>query len=505
MNIDFINQIFYPFFCFAVLTSILGYGTILNKYNNINDVFFNLKNLIFIQGLILISLFSIIINFFIPISNYLTILIILIGSVIYLNYFVKLKDKKKEIIFISFVVILSFIFSFYAGVNDDFVYHYETIKNFKNKSIFEISHHRMISYNSNWLFLNSIITIDYLTSTIFILASLMYAILIYDTHNLYLKNLKKYNFFVGILSFFILIFFLGVLNKYKDFGTDIPGVIILSYILIIIIYFIFDKKIKYTNNIFFLLLLLISFSFVIKITNSLILIYFLLIIFYFNFRLINLKHIFFSSLLPLLWIIQNYNISGCLIWPIEFTCFKNNDLAINEYYLIESFAKGDIATSIKVNGFDWINTWLVNHSKKLIETYLVFSLIIFLPILYFLITNKKIRGYFLNDYLNTLKNLNFIILILIVIISNLIWFLYAPAYRFGLFYNFSLIIFLALPLWLTLLRNNYKFIYKYCRIITLIVFIYIIITNISKFNWYLERFEIWPPIKDNELISRKIS
>ena len=95
--------------------------------------------------------------------------------------------------------------------------------------------------------------------------------------------------------------------------------------------------------------------------------------------------------IPLLWFFQNYIISGCLIWPIQFTCFSNNELAIKEFYLIESFAKGDIATQINVSGFDWIFTWLINHSKKLVETYLVFILILLFPILYFLSKSKNSR------------------------------------------------------------------------------------------------------------------
>ena len=59
-----------------------------------------------------------------------------------------------------------------------------------------------------------------------------------------------------------------------------------------------------------------------------------------DFKQINYKLLFslciISLLLPLLWFFQNYIISGCLIWPIEITCFANNDLALNEYYLIES-------------------------------------------------------------------------------------------------------------------------------------------------------------------------
>lgn len=505
MSLYFINQILFPFFSICFLISILGYGFILNQYFRLDDNFFYLKNLIFIQGLILVSFFSIIINFFIPISNLITMLITIGGLIFYFFYFLKLKTKSKEIIFIISVIILSFILSFYAGVSDDFVYHFETIKNFKNHNIFEITHHRMISYNSNWLFLNAVFSIDYFYSTIFIISSLIYGILIYDTYHLYIHSFKNKNFYVGLVSFFILIFFLGVINKYKDFGTDIPGSIISFYILIIITYFIFDNKVKNVNKTLVLIYLLAIFSFVIKITNSLVFLYFFLIIYKINFRTLNYKYFLIISLLPIFWFFQNYNISGCLIWPIEVTCFSNNKLAMYELYLIESFAKGDIAASMNTNGFEWITVWLQNHSNKLIETYLIFTIIVIYPILFFFIKNIVARKSLLNLNKQHIKNFSYNFFIFIILLSNFIWFISAPAYRFGIFYNLCIIIFLALPFWIKLLLNNYNFMLKYCKFITFIIFMYFIMVNINKINWYNDRYDVWPPIQNNEVVSRKSS
>ena len=133
---------------------------------------------------------------------------------------------------------------------------------------------------------------------------------------------------------------------------------------------------------------LATFAFIIKLTNSLVFIFIFLLIFSINFRSINYKHLIIISILPLLWFFQNFNISGCLIWPIELTCFSNNDLAIYELYLIESFAKGDIKTQINTNGFGWISVWISNHSHKIIEKYLIFTLVVVFPIFYFLIKKK---------------------------------------------------------------------------------------------------------------------
>jgi len=505
MNLQLINQIFYPIFCLVILTSILGYGQIVKKFNPLNELY-NFKNLIFIQGLMFISFISIIYNFVSPVTNFFSFLVLLIGFVIYFFSFLKLSNKIKEVKFLLIIILISFVISFFSGVSDDFNYHYETIKNFKNNNLFEISHHRRISYNSHWLFLISVFSIDYLTSTIFALTALFYAVLVYDLYKFYQKNFKNKNYFSGISSFFILIFCLGVLNKYKDFGTDIPGTIISFYVLIIIIFFVFDKKNIKFNNLIFFIIPLISYAFIIKITNTLIVIFLLLLIIKLNVKQINYKHLFLSFLisisLTLLWFFQNYIISGCLIWPIEITCFANNDLAINEYYLIESFAKGDIQSNINVDGFMWILTWLNNHSKKILETYLIFTLIILFPLFYFLTKSNKIQKEAFNFYINFYKNSYYITLISIIVFSNILWFLFAPAYRFGIFYNLSLIIFFILPLWFKFVFDNFTLTLKINRIIFLIVVVYFLTVNINKFSWYAERYNIWPPIKENKLIPR---
>ena len=252
-----------------------------------------------------------------------------------------------------------------------------------------------------------------------------------------------------------------------------------------------------------LIYLLAIFAFIIKITNSLIFLYFFLFLFKINFKTLNYRLILIISLLPLFWFFQNYNISGCLIWPIEFTCFSNNELAIYELYLIESFAKGDMGASMSIDSFEWITIWLTNHSNKLIETYLIFSLIVAYPILHFWFKNLITNRTLLIFHKLNVKNLNYIFLFFIILLSNLIWFTYAPAYRFGVFYNLSIIIFLALPFWIKLMNNNYNFLLKYCRYITFIIFIYFTLVNTDKFNWYAKRFDVWPPIENGQLQSRK--
>lgn len=502
MNI--INQILYPLIILVILLSILGYGYIFNGIFHLKTKNLDLKNILFIKGLIFSGSIGIIYNLFFPISSEISILIIFLGLIIYIYYFLEKKIKKEEYSFIFSIVLISFVYSFYAGVNDDFDYHIRIINNFKNNNLFSIIHENRISYNPHWLFINSIFSLNFLSSSLFAISSILYSILIYDFYHLYKKSFENKIAYTGIISFLVLIFFIGVLNKYKEIGTDLPGVIISFYILLLIINNIFDEKKNISQQDIFTILLFSSFIFIIKITNSLIILFLIITIFHTEIKKLKIKYLIVPLILPILWFFQNYMISGCLIWPIEFSCFKNQDLAKIETDIIEAFAKGDINISVNIlNSFDWIKIWIQNHSTKMIETYLLFFLIMIIPIIYFFLNISKNRMHDWNEVFKNIKKKNFLILFSITILANILWFFNAPAYRFGIFYNLTFIILLLLPFWKTVFIINFQFLRKFCSFILIMILFYFVFENIKKVNWYFDRYDSWPPIENMEFVKRK--
>ena len=499
MSIVIINACFYPLATTVILLSILGYGRVINNFFY-KDLFnYQFRNLILFQGLIFTGLFSIIINIFFPLKDIYSISVIIIGLFLYLINFSKI-NLKDEINFISIVVIFSSFLAIYAGVNDDFDYHLKIINNYKNYNLFEIIPGRQVSYNSFWLFLHSVFSINKYIASLFILGSLIFAITIYDLFFILKKSFKENEFIISAISFLILIFLLGVQNKLKDFGTDLPGAIISFYILLIIVNEFFYKK-QLSINILIFLILLSSFVFVIKLTNVLILFFVILYIVKVNLLSINLKNIYLPFLLIFFWFFQNLIISGCLTWPIETTCFYNIEDPANEFAIIESFAKGDMIGAMKTDNFEWIGIWFSAHSKKIFETYALFFLISISPlIINFFIKDKYFKN---NNILEIyLYKFRYYELLAVIIISNLVWFFNAPAYRFGLFYNSLLIIFVSIPFWLKIFSKNKEFIYKYFRFLIILIFIYFAYENIFKIKWYFDRYEIWPPIINGELVNR---
>ena len=123
--------------------------------------------------------------------------------------------------------------------------------------------------------------------------------------------------------------------------------------------------------------------------------------------------------------------------------------------------------------------------------------------LYIYLFLKKVTKLIINFLKNIYFDNNYKFLLLLIFICNLIWFFFAPAYRFGIFYNLFIIIFLSLPLWLYMIKNNFQFILKYSRVILVIICIYFIFENIIKIDWYMKRYDIWPPIEQGKLLERK--
>lgn len=493
----FLQFLIYLLFTFFSLLSILGFGKLTHYALKINIKENSFIHYDFITGLIFISFISILYNLFYSLNDLYNITLLVFGLIYFIFFF-----QNKKILTLFNITILAVLISFFAGINDDFDYHLKTILNFKDHNLFEIQHDRRISYNSNWLFLSSVFTFKSYLQGLFVPASLFYSVLIIDLIKAREIGDKIKNYTLSFFSLLTLIFLIGVLNKSKDFGTDVPGFFLLIFIMINMLLEKPSKNRVEFNNILFLLFLFSTFSLMIKITNSLIIFYLLVFLLFnrFNFyKFFSIKYLF-ATLPIIFWFFQNIIISGCIIWPITPLCIFYYGDSTLELYLIESFAKGDINTSISTYGFSWIPIWVLNHSTKMLEIYGLFSLIFIFPVIYFYLNKNFNSEYQITFYRFYVTNKLFLFLFIITFFCNCIWFFYYPAYRFGLFYNLSLIFFILLPFWLNILKIKkiHRIIIKIFFIIAIIFFIY---ENSSRFLEYQQKFgNSWPPISNNEIL-----
>ena len=206
-----------------------------------------------------------------------------------------------------------------------------------------------------------------------------------------LKNTKNISY-SNIFSLFIIIFIAYKINRYSSFGNDAVAHLSLFYLLSKILS-------KEKPNLVFISLIAV-FGFLNKTT----LIIILLIPLYFFLKNLNIKNfkIFLSlpSFFLILWVLKNIFISGCLIYPIKETCFKN--LSWTDFEEIENESISGEAWSkdwpnridknismIEYNKkLNWLKSWSMKHGKLMFKIIFPYFLVCF--IIYFLIRKKKI-------------------------------------------------------------------------------------------------------------------
>ena len=498
---------------FLTYISIVGYGKFfIYSFNLQNSIILDFKLIEFIFGLIFLGILGILFNFFFKITSLFSIVLITIGIIFFICFLLKIKNKIHYIYYIFLLIFVSTFFSFYSLLNDDFGYHLGTMVNFKKYTLFDpdIPHPGSYSYNSHWLLLNSLFYISSYPKSLYCITSLFYTVTIFDFFQSYKRNLLKNNHIASSYSFLVLFFLLGVLNYYKEFGTDFPGQILVLYLFLVY----FEKRNLLVKNqdfeIYFILTLLSFFAFILKITNIFIFLIILEIFFILKKKFKAILLILICSFPTCLWFVQNYFISKCLIWPIPLTCFDNYSYsaAQGHLFLIEAHAKSVLegpydgqTIRLMIKDYSWIPVWLTNHFPKILETYGIYFLLSIFPFVIFKLRHKA--HITKSQLLKISYNNSYILFSLITIVSNIIWFLNAPAYRFGIAYNLNLLAIILLPIWVYILLNNRNFFLSSTRfllIVSVFIFIYV---NISKPIKFIERYGYeWPNVKENNYLEK---
>ena len=444
-----------------------------------------------IYGFITLGFFSLILNFFFPINKSIGTLFLLFSIIIYFFYFYNFKKKTELALIIIFVSVSTFIFITSANINrpDAGLYHLPFISILQDNKImlgltnlhYRLGHTSIFQYISA-IYNNYLFKIEFLNLP---LASLfpLFIIFLFKKINEAFKTTNE----IKIISiFFIIIFSFYSFNRYSNFGNDAPASIFF-FILIISILNIKDIKQIELNEFYNLVVISI---FLITLKPSMIIVLPLLItLFLINKNKLELfKHknfliclVFASS-----FMLKNFLISGCLLFPLKETClgnlsYYNNDvvdLASNE---AEAWAKG-YPDSVKKttfeeysSDFNWINTWFENHFNKVKEKLL--PLFIFVTI--FLTKNIINRSFYKNlSFQNIFKNKNVIMIIVFSFYCSIFWFLKFPVYRFGMSFLATLIIFIFIAIFVS--EQKTLFSKKIYMTIIGVGLVFVIIKNLNR-------------------------
>ncbi len=270
---------------------------------------------------------------------------------------------------------------------------------------------------------------------------------------------KKSDSFFNKLVFSILLFILIKYTRLKEFGIDRPATLLFCFLIYYYYKFFITLKNKdFINN--FIILFLISIIIIsIKIIYLPILTISILIFFTNRKKIMNRKYQLIFIIIPvLIFLLKNIFSSGCLIFPLEFTCLKflswSNHLGSSEFSSMSELINkswnsysGNLSQFDYIKDFNWFSTSFERGKIEILEYFFTIFLVILAT--YLTYRNSAFKKQIIN--LDILR----ISLFFIVIFSLVIYFFKNPVLRMNHHLLISLMIFL-----ISFLRSNNQIIKK---------------------------------------------
>ena len=392
-------------------------------------------------GIFAISIYALILNFFLKLDNILNLIIIFFP----LTFFFKITKKRIKHSFILGIISFLTLILTHSNRPDGGLYHLPFINILNDYKLsfglsnlhFRFGHTSILQYLSA-IFNNVIFTDNGILIPLAIIFSLIIC-------HFYSEFKKSKNQFYKILLFFLLFTIIYSMNNYAKYGNDKPAHM---FFFLTVLYFFKEQTNKYNNSLDPKIVLFSIYTFLIK--PTFIFIFFLPIFFLIkNPKIINYNKrlLIIGFLVMFLWILKNIFISSCAVYPIQITCFKNlewssfqskqgNPIDVaesNEAWAKDYPNRKDQSISEKeyISNFKWINVWFHNH----IKTVLWGTLPLVTVVIFFALSNIRKRVILDN---NTKKKI--IYLFTICIISSIYWFFKFPTFRYGAPYIYTLII-----------------------------------------------------------------
>lgn len=506
-----------------LICSIYGYSGFLKKILNHSKEFVNID---YIYGILFLTIISLFLNLFFPLK-YFSLIFLFLGFFLFLIFLWLKYFRLNFYTLLSITFVIVFISHEHGISYDSQLYHLQLLQLSSNyKSIFGIAslqpHYAM---NSSWHSMLGLLNFKLFNINFVDLANLSIVIIFinealikYDHKN---KTLSNYFLILTVLFIIFYSFFHPygngtILNLLGSPEADLPAAIFFIITIYLLIKYYEDPKKK------LLILILISSFLTITIKISYIGIFLVTIyaIFYkkknfYLFEKINWFLLFGS----VLWFLKSFFSSGCLIFPVSFTCIPTSwsqDLIEVESYanIIQSFAR-DTPLRLNFTNFDytlnswqWFIPWIKEYFLKT-EFLLVSFVIIFVSLFYFLFYSiyKQIR-------ISVIFKHFYFHLLMLIIFNLFIWFK-APEIRFGYGSIISLVCFLISILVFISFKNFFakKQLFNLVILITFGSILFKNFDNSKHFNnvsfvrnfdysnfeniYNINNYKVYKPVRDN--------
>ena len=405
-----------------------------------------------------------------------------------------------KLIFIFFVIL--FVGFLISKTNEDFPYYHlpNSLQFAENKLQFGLGNlsHGFKHFSSLFL-INSLFYLPVVKYYLFNITNFLFQIFFFSGLIIFL-NQKKFDNFLKILISLTIITLLSKFYRLSEYGADIPGqfLVILSFLYCMYLTSLNKKNSREIIGILSIIIYLNLFA----ISTKFIYLIYLLIplaisLFFLNLKkiiieFVNIKFILLLAFSILSLVFFNFSSTGCLIYPMEFTCFdekfnwalkKDTVSYLNLHY--EAWAKagkgaGYNLENIKeyVKGLNWIDNWINKYFFNKFSDYLL--VIIFILLAYCLTFFKEIK----NINLKKVKNLKiFLINFIMLILIFLFWFFNFPTLRYaGYAVVFLLISYPASYILINKIDFNNEKVIRKVKILILISLVIFNVRNIIRIN-----------------------
>ena len=476
---EFILLLFSYFF---IISSVIGIGYLSINFTNLK------KNFSFgyigIIGCFFLILYSYISHFFISHGQIHNSLLLILGNASFL-FLLKSKYRNKEIINLIIIFSILFICFLTYKTNDDFPYYHFAYTHYINQNPIIIGIGKInygFSTPSSIFYLNSLFYLPFIKYFSFHMGAILFmgfTILILVTKILeYFKTNKiNFEFYFSLLSLaFICIFF----YRLSEHGTD-RSAQILIYLLIIELIALLNNNNNFLEENYIKIVVLLGLIISLKAFFVLYAIFFIAIFIKlilnknFNFVKKIFQNIYSYLTLVLVFLVLLINLSntGCLLYPVSFTCIQDFAWSINvekvkslnNWYELwsKAGANPNFRTEnpdIYIAAFNWVGHWFDEYFFTKVSDFLLgitlLSIIIFL--FYWKYPKKNIKS----------VNLNLIYILTIVLFFE--WFYNHPSLKYGGYILITLLVFIPVAYHLCKSSLNiYKTVYR-TKIFILIIF-----------------------------------
>ena len=152
--------------------------------------------------------------------------------------------------------------------------------------------------------------------------------------------------------------------------------------------------------------------------------------------------------------------SGCLLYPVDFTCFsmfewslKNEARIMNDWY--QQWSKAGAGPNYRVDdpenyiqGFNWVSNWFDKYFFNKVSDFIL-GILFLLVIIYFVFNSKKVKKIKID------KKIFSIYIIIFILFFE--WFYNHPSLRYGGFSLIALILFIPSSIYISRFIQNKNF------------------------------------------------